>query len=62
MSDPGNFGATGSLLWEISDLDASLDDAVRANIGHVLGKPVIVPVKNADGSVGFKAIFGNGYE
>lgn len=62
VSDPGNFGATGSLLWEISDLDSSLDDAVRANIGHVLGKPVIVPVKNADGSVGFKAIFGNGYE
>ncbi|KXU98090.1 pilus assembly protein [Stenotrophomonas sp. DDT-1] len=62
VSDPGNFGAAGSLLWEISDLDASLDDAVRANIGHVLGKPVIVPVKNTDGSVGFKAIFGNGYE
>ncbi len=62
VSNPGNFGASGSLLWEISDLDASLDDAVRANIGHVLGKPVIVPVKNADGSVGFKAIFGNGYE
>ncbi len=62
VSDPASFGGTGSLLWEISDLNAALDDEVRANIGHVLGKPVIVPMKNADGSVGFRAIFGNGYE
>ncbi|MHC1652419.1 pilus assembly protein [Stenotrophomonas maltophilia] len=62
VSDPGSFGGTGSLLWEISDLNSALDSEVRANIGHVLGKPVIVPMKNADGSVTFRAIFGNGYE
>ncbi|ALA81942.1 pilus assembly protein [Stenotrophomonas maltophilia] len=62
VSDPAQFGGAGSLLWEISDLNAALDEEVRANIGHVLGKPVIVPMKNADGSVGFRAIFGNGYE
>ncbi len=62
VSDPGSFGGTGSLLWEISDLNSALDSEVRANIGHVLGKPVIVPMKNADGSVSFRAIFGNGYE
>lgn len=62
VSNPGNFGAAGSLLWEISDLNGSLSEAVRHNIGHVLGKPVIVPVKNTDGTVGFKAIFGNGFE
>ncbi|KAG1316552.1 hypothetical protein G6F63_016025 [Rhizopus arrhizus] len=49
VSDPGSFGGTGSLLWEISDLNSALDSEVRANIGHVLGKPVIVPMKNADG-------------
>ncbi|MBA0265449.1 pilus assembly protein [Stenotrophomonas maltophilia] len=62
VSDPASFGGTGSLLWEISDLNASLDEDVRSNIGYVLGKPVIVPMKNSDGSVGFRAIFGNGYE
>ncbi|MEE9889972.1 pilus assembly protein [Stenotrophomonas maltophilia] len=62
VSDPASFGGSGSLLWEISDLNASLDEDVRSNIGYVLGKPVIVPMKNADGSVGFRAIFGNGYE
>ncbi|MBS7456662.1 pilus assembly protein [Coralloluteibacterium stylophorae] len=59
VSDPANFDPADR-LWEISDLDASLSDAVRANIGHVLGRPVIVPVKS-DGVVRWKAIFGNGY-
>lgn len=54
------FGA-GSKLWEISDLDTSLPAAVRANIGHVLAKPVIVPVLDAAGTPSFKAIFGNGF-
>ncbi|AVJ32696.1 pilus assembly protein [Stenotrophomonas sp. MYb57] len=53
------FGA-GSKLWEISDLDNSLPEAVRKNIGHVLGKPVIVPVLE-NGAPVWKAIFGNGF-
>ncbi|WP_406232128.1 pilus assembly protein [Isoptericola jiangsuensis] len=58
VSDPTAFD-DGKRLWEISDLTAT--DSVKANIGHVLGKPVIVPVRAADGSVAWKAIFGNGY-
>ena len=58
VTSPGSFG-TGSRLWEINDLSGS--DAVKANIGHVLGKPVIVPFKDANGTVTWKAIFGNGY-
>ncbi|MCF8796759.1 pilus assembly protein [Xanthomonas campestris] len=60
VTNPSNF-STSSKLWEISDLDYSLSTAIRNNIGHVLGKPVIVPVKNAAGAVTWKAIFGNGY-
>ena len=60
VSTPASFAAA-SRLWEISDLNTSLSTEVRANIGHVLGKPVIVPVKGADGAVSWKAIFGNGY-
>ncbi len=58
VSDPTAF-TDGKRLWEISDLTAT--GTVKANIGHVLGKPVIVPVRAADGSVAWKAIFGNGY-
>lgn len=58
VSSPGTFSAT-SRLWEINDLTGT--DTVKANIGHVLGKPVIVPVRSLDGTVGWKAIFGNGY-
>ena len=58
VTTPGSF-ADGNRLWEINDLSG--DDTVRANIGHVLGKPVIVPVRAADGTVTWKAIFGNGY-
>lgn len=61
VSNPAAFDQS-RLLWEINDFDAQLSEAVRRNIGHVLGKPVIVPTKNNDGSVSFKAIFGNGYE
>lgn len=46
-------------LWEVSDLDADTD--ISQNIGHVLGRPVIVPVKSNAGDVAWKAIFGNGY-
>ncbi len=60
VSNPGAFGAS-SLLWEIDDQHGT--EAVRNNIGHVLGKPVIVPVKESgeSGAVSWKAIFGNGY-
>lgn len=61
VSNPAEFDQT-RLLWEINDFDSQLSDVVRQNIGHVLGKPVIVPVKNSDGEISFKAIFGNGYE
>jgi len=61
VSDPGSF-SSGSRLWEINDLNTALSEAVRNNIGHVLGAPVIVPVKDATGTVSWKAIFGNGFE
>lgn len=61
VTDPGNFGES-SLLWELNDFDQQLSAVVRDNIGHVLGKPVIVPTLSADNKVGFKAIFGNGVE
>ncbi len=50
-------------LWEINNLDLTLPLAVRRNIGHVLGRPVIVPVKTGSetGPVSWRAIFGNGY-
>ncbi|WP_259150993.1 PilC/PilY family type IV pilus protein [Xanthomonas sp. 3793] len=60
VSDPSSFSPS-SRLWEISDLDSSLSSAIRNNIGHVLSKPVVVPVKNSAGTVTWKAIFGNGY-
>ncbi|WP_434031438.1 pilus assembly protein [[Pseudomonas] boreopolis] len=49
-----------SILWEINDRITGNDD-IRDGIGYVLGKPVIVPTKAADGTVAWKAIFGNGY-
>ncbi|PKH71190.1 pilus assembly protein [Stenotrophomonas sp. Betaine-02u-21] len=58
VTTPGSFTATNR-LWEINDLSGA--DAVKANIGHVLGKPVIVPVRTLNGGVSWKAIFGNGY-
>lgn len=58
VSNPGSFGAS-SVLWDVND--KSSIPAVRDNIGHVLGKPVIVPVKSGSGTVSWKAIFGNGY-
>lgn len=61
VSDPSSFSESNR-LWEISDLNTSLDGDVRDDIGHVLGRPVIVPVKNKAGGVAWKAIFGNGYE
>ncbi|WP_448142416.1 PilC/PilY family type IV pilus protein [Stenotrophomonas bentonitica] len=61
VSDPTAFNES-SRIWELNDFDMALDPKIRENIGHVLGKPVIVPVKGANGTVSFKAIFGNGVE
>ncbi|RRU11092.1 PilC/PilY family type IV pilus protein [Stenotrophomonas sp. 278] len=57
----GSTFSAGSKLWEISDVDTNLSPTVRANIGHVLGKPVIVPVLSAAGVPSWKAVFGNGF-
>ena len=54
----GTFG-TSSVLWELNDKVNVA--AVKNNIGNVLGKPVVVPVKDSAGVVKWKAIFGNGY-
>ena len=55
VSNPSSFNR----LWEIDDQHATA--AVASNIGHVLGKPVIVPFRTAAGAVSWKVIFGNGY-
>jgi type IV pilus assembly protein PilY1 len=49
-----------TILWEVNNLITG-DTAISNNIGHVLGKPVIVPVKSSAGAVSWKVIFGNGY-
>lgn len=58
----GSFAATDR-LWEVSALNTNLTQAQRDNIGHVLGRPVIVPVKtgSATATPRWYAIFGNGY-
>lgn len=58
VTDPTSFNA-GKRRWEINDQHGNA--TVANNIGHVLGRPVIVPVKNTSGTVSWKAIFGNGY-
>ena len=58
VSSPATF--TGAnVLWEVND--RSSNATIADNIGYVLGKPVIVPVKTTGGTVAWKAIFGNGY-
>lgn len=58
VSDPGSFDS-GDVLWEIDDQHGTA--AVRNSIGHVLGRPVVVPVRTGSGAPQWKAIFGNGY-
>jgi type IV pilus assembly protein PilY1 len=58
---PGSTFTANSRLWEISDLNPNLSTAVRQNIGHVLSKPVIVPVLGPGNTPSWKAIFGNGF-
>lgn len=57
VTAPGSFGAS-SVMWDIND--KVNDSGIAKDIGHVLGKPVIIPVNNG-GTVSWKAIFGNGY-
>ena len=64
VTNPAGWATNPAVLWEVNDQVTDLDSggvAVRNNIGHVLGKPVIVPVKATDGTVSWKAVFGNGY-
>ncbi|MGE8259378.1 MAG: pilus assembly protein [Stenotrophomonas sp.] len=58
VTSPDSFTTTNR-LWEINDFNS--DDTIKANIGYVLGKPVIVPVRTSAGAVSWKAVFGNGY-
>lgn len=60
-SRPGGSFSASDRLWEIDRFHA--DATVRANIGHVLGRPVVVPVRTGSGSsdIQWRAIFGNGY-
>lgn len=56
-------GSTPAVLWELSDkvtINDSTGVAIQNRLGHVLGRPVVVPVADASG-VKWKAIFGNGY-
>lgn len=56
VTTPGS--ASSEVLWEIND---KFGGTTGDRIGHVLGKPVIVPVRAKDGTTSWKAIFGNGY-
>lgn len=47
-------------LWDVNNLVTG-NTAVSTRIGHVIGRPVVVPVQAANGSVSWKAVFGNGY-
>jgi len=58
---PGTTFGASSKLWEISDLDTALSADVRNNIGHVLARPVIVPMLDSAGTPVWRAVFGNGY-
>lgn len=49
-----------NMLWEVNDLSGDANGA--KDIGSVLGKIAIVPVKEAGGAIKWKAIFGNGYD
>lgn len=49
-----------TVLWEINNLITGAP-GISGNIGHVLSRPVIVPVKSTAGVVSWKVIFGNGY-
>lgn len=58
LANPRSFTA-GDVLWELNDRVS--DTNVSRNIGNILGKPVVVPVKNTAGDVAWQVVFGNGY-
>lgn len=53
--------ASSNVLWEVNDRMTGGNSAAADRIGYVLGKPVVVPVRGADGVPVWKAIFGGGY-
>lgn len=57
VSNPSSFDNSG-VLWEVNDKVS--DTNIKNNIGYVLGKPVVVPVKIGT-DIKWKAIFGNGF-
>lgn len=61
VSRPAGAFDAADRLWEINQFNGNA--AVRNNIGHVLGRPVIVPVRTGAGAgdIVWRAIFGNGY-
>src|SRR5690606_23848380 len=58
----GSFGSS-HVLWEVNDRMRSGGSKAAAarRIGHVTSRPLIAPVRAKDGTVAWKAIFGNGF-
>lgn len=54
-------GGKGGDDGDDGDDGGSKNRDIGKRIGHVMGRPVIVPVRGADGNPEWKAIFGNGY-
>ena len=54
VTNPDSFGAN-DVLWEVNDKSST--PAVAADIGLVMGQPVVVPLDNGK----WVALFGNGY-
>jgi type IV pilus assembly protein PilY1 len=57
VSNPSALGAS-SVLWEVS---GSVAGTTGQRIGHVLGKPVVVPTRIGTNTPIWKAVFGNGF-
>ena len=57
-SAPNTGFQASDVLWEVND---KMTNEAGNRIGYVLGKPVIVPVRNNVGKPVWKAIFGGGY-
>lgn len=60
-TDPDGFGSA-SVLWELRGTDGDGSAAATDDLGHVLGRPAIVPIVG-DGAAGaprWVALFGNG--
>src|SRR5690606_31938081 len=62
VDNPGSFGSS-HVLWEVNDRMRSGGSKAAAarRIGHVTSRPLIAPVRAKDGTVAWKAIFGNGF-